>query len=113
MICSCSNKHWTRSKTHYTETNFYYLDEVDTLDDVDTDDDVDTELDVETLKWKQVVVMKIHVLWIDTAMIWLPERSNIPLGSYIAKLSTNLYIFVVKIMSLNVHLPYTFHRGDL
>ena len=39
-----------------------YLEEVETLDDVDAEDDVDTELDVETLKWKQVFVMKIHVL---------------------------------------------------
>ena len=85
-----------------------YLEEVETLDDVDAEDDVDTELDVEALKWKQVVVMKLHVLWIDTATICLPERSNIPFGTYVAKLSKNLDIFVVKIMRLNVHSPYTF-----
>ena len=90
-----------------------YLEEVETLDDDDAEDDVDTELDVETLKWKQVVVMKIHVLWIDTAMICLPERSNIPFVSNFAKLSRNLDIFVNKIMSLNVHLPYTFQSVDL
>ena len=85
-----------------------YLEDVETLDDVDIEDDVDNELDVETLKWKQVVVMKIHVLWIDTAMICLPERSNILFGTYVAKLSKNLDIFVLKMMWLNVHSPYTF-----
>ena len=82
-----------------------YLEEVETLDDVDAEDDVDTELDVETLKWKQVVEIKIHVLWIDTAMIYLPERSNIPFNTYVAKFLKILDIFSVKIMSLNVHLP--------
>ena len=86
----------TNDSKHLFDNVSNYLEEVETLDDVDAEDDVDTELDVETLKWKQVVVMKIHVLWIDTAMIWLPERSNIPFGSYIAKLSKNLDIFVVK-----------------
>ena len=46
-------------------------------------------------------------------MIYLPERSNIPYGSYIAKLSKNLDIFVVKFMSLNMHLTYTFQTIDL
>ena len=55
MICSCSYKHSTPNKTYYTETNFYYLDEVDTLDDVDIDDDVDTELDVDTLKFNNTI----------------------------------------------------------
>ena len=90
-----------------------YLEEVETLDDVDAEDDVDTELDVETLKWKQVVVMKIHVLWIDTAMICLPERSNILFNTYVAKLLKILDIFSVKIMSLNVHLTHIFQRVDL
>ena len=56
MICSCSYKPSTRNKTHYTETNFYYLDEVDRLDDVDTDDDVDTELDVDKLKFNNTIL---------------------------------------------------------
>ena len=56
VICSFRYKHWTRSKTHYTEKNFYYLDEVDTLDDVDTDDDVDTELDVDKLKFNNTIL---------------------------------------------------------
>ena len=56
MICFCSYKHWTRKKTRYTETNFYYLDEVDTLDDVDANDEVDTELDVDTLKFNNTIL---------------------------------------------------------
>ena len=90
-----------------------YLEEVETLDDVVAEDDVDTELDVETLKWKKVFVIKIHELRIDTAMICLPEKGNMSLVTYVAKLSISLDIFVVKIMSLNVHLTYTFQGVDL
>ena len=48
--------HWKWNETYYTEINFYYLDEVDTLDDVDTDDDVDTELDVDTQKYNNTIL---------------------------------------------------------